>query len=220
MPQNECQSSPKNSNFRAILVQTDVTDKDSVARTVEIAVKGFGRIDYCIHAAGLSTPCYSGCLLTLFLFPMGNTPGARTEHLNIEVFDKTLSVNARGRGSIVVIASVNGNVAAPRMMAYSTSKYAAIGIAKTAAVDNVENHIRINSICPVWMNTPMMQASIKQFPKLEKVIKDKAPLGRAALPEEVAAVAVFLCSPAASYVNGANLVVDAGLTHPALRNSL
>jgi NAD(P)-dependent dehydrogenase (short-subunit alcohol dehydrogenase family) len=66
----------------------------------------------------------------------------------------------------------------------------------------------------------MMQARLKHFPKPEKVIKDKAPLGRAALPEEVADVAVFLCSTAASYVNGASLIVDAGLTLLMLRNSL
>ncbi|KAL2799481.1 NAD(P)-binding protein [Aspergillus keveii] len=116
--------------------------------------------------------------------------------------------------SIYIIASVNGNVVAPRMMAYSASKYAAIGIAKTAAVDKVENHIHVNSICPAWTDTPMMQASIERFPPLAKVIENKA------LPEEVADVAVFLCSPAASYVNGASFIVDAGLTLAALRNSL
>ncbi|KAJ0414326.1 oxidoreductase [Aspergillus carlsbadensis] len=233
---DECQKLSKKSNFRAVPVLTDVADEASVARMVEVVVKEFGRVDYCVHAAG-----------------MGSISGARTEHLNIGVFDKTLAVNARGtmlvlravsaamaqqeprsyqshrhpessrslgRGSIVVMASINGNVAAPGMMAYSASKYAAIGIAKTAAIDNVENHIRVNSICPGWTDTPMMQASIKRFPPLEKLVEDMTPLGRAAHPEEVADVAMFLCSPAASYVNGASLIVDAGLTLTALRNSL
>ncbi|KAL3451072.1 hypothetical protein BJX65DRAFT_293688 [Aspergillus insuetus] len=222
---NECRRFSKHPNFRVMPIQSDVADEDSVAKMVEIAVKEFGRIDYCVHSAG-----------------RGNTSGARTEYFNIEIFDKTIAVNARGTmaqqeprahqssrhpqstrslgsGSIVTIASVNDNVAAPGMMAYSASKYAAIGVSKTAAMDNIENHIRVNSICPAWTDTPMMQASIERFPSLAKVIEDKAPLGRAALPEEVADVAVFLCSPAASYVNGASLIVDAGLTLPALRNT-
>ncbi|KAL3489627.1 oxidoreductase [Aspergillus germanicus] len=208
---DECRKFSKHPKFRVVPVQTDVADEDSDTKMVEIAVKEFGRIDYCVHSAG-----------------RGNTSGARTEHLNIEVFDKTLAVNARGtmlvlravsatmaqqeprthqssrhpestrslgRGSIVTIASVNGNVAAPGMMAYSASNYAAIGIAKTAT-------------------------SIERFSPLAKVIENKAPLGRAALPEEIADVAMFLCRPVASYMNGASLIVDAGLTLPALRNSL
>ncbi|KAL4936752.1 hypothetical protein BDV06DRAFT_216419 [Aspergillus oleicola] len=232
----ECQRFSKNPNFRALTVQTDITDEASVAKMVETAVKQFGRVDYCVHAAG-----------------MGSISGARTEHLNIEVFDKTFGVNARGtmlvlravsaamaqqgprnhqsyrhpettrslgRGSIVVVSSINGNIAAQGMMAYSASKFAGIGIAKSAAVDNVENHIRVNTICPSWVDTPMMQASIKRFPPLEKMIENVSPLRRAALPEEVADLAVFLSSPSASYVNGSSLVVDAGLTLPALRNSM
>ncbi|KAL4860546.1 hypothetical protein BDV12DRAFT_181426, partial [Aspergillus spectabilis] len=233
---DECIKLSKNPNFRAIPVQADVTDEANVANMVETAIKEFGRVDYCVHAAG-----------------MGSVSGARTEHLNVDVFDKTLAVNARGtmlvlravsaamtqqeprehqsyrhsdskrslgRGSIVVISSVNGTVSAQGMMSYSASKYAAIGIAKTAAVDNVESHIRVNTLCPSWTDTAMMQASIKRFPPLAKMIENVTPLRRAAVPEEVADLAVFLCSPAASYVNGASLVVDAGLTLPAIRNSM
>ncbi|KAL2831387.1 oxidoreductase [Aspergillus cavernicola] len=217
-------------SFRAVSVQADVTDEASVAQIVETAVKEFGRVDYCLHAAGAT----------------------RTEHLDIEVFDKTIATNARGtmlvlravsaamaqqeprthqshrhststrslgRGSIVVISSINGTIAAPGT-AYSASKYAAIGIAKTAAVDNVDNHIRVNTICPSWTDTEMMQASLKRYSPLAKMIEALSPLKRAALPDEVADSAVFLCSPAASYINGTSLVVDAGLTLPALRNNI
>jgi NAD(P)-dependent dehydrogenase (short-subunit alcohol dehydrogenase family) len=82
--------------------------------------------------------------------------------------------------------------------------------------DSVKGSVAVclEVICPAWTDTPMMQASIERFPPLAKVIENKA------LPEEVADVAVFLCSPAASYVNGASFIVDAGLTLAALRNSL
>jgi NAD(P)-dependent dehydrogenase (short-subunit alcohol dehydrogenase family) len=205
---------------------------------------------------------------------MGNISGARTENLNVDVFDKTIATNARGtmlvlravsaamakqeprthqsprhgtsrsigRGSIVVISSVNGIIAAPGMMPYTASKYAAIGVAKTAgmlrllvyvgtwrgvartndglAFDNFDNHIRVNTLCPSWTDTAMMRASLERYPQLGKMIEALSPLKRAAQPEEVADLAVFLCSPAASYVIGASLVVDAGVTLPAFRGSL
>jgi NAD(P)-dependent dehydrogenase (short-subunit alcohol dehydrogenase family) len=66
----------------------------------------------------------------------------------------------------------------------------------------------------------MMQASLTRYPQLANTIEALSPLKRAALPEEVADSAVFLCSPAASYINGASLVVDAGITLPAFRTSL
>ncbi|KAL4776569.1 hypothetical protein BDW60DRAFT_213942 [Aspergillus nidulans var. acristatus] len=232
----ECRKhSPRHQSFRAAAVQADITDEPSVAEMVHIAVKEFGRIDYCMHAAGI-----------------GNISGARTENLNVDVFDKTIATNARGtmlvlravsaamakqeprthqsprhgtsrsigRGSIVVISSVNGIIAAPGMMPYTASKYAAIGVAKTAAFDNFDNHIRVNTLCPSWTDTAMMRASLERYPQLGKMIEALSPLKRAAQPEEVADLAVFLCSPAASYVNGASLVVDAGVTLPAFRGSL
>ncbi|KAL4939886.1 hypothetical protein BDV06DRAFT_224606 [Aspergillus oleicola] len=243
----ECRKcSPRHQSFRAAAVQADITDEPSVAEMVHIAVKEFGRIDYCVHAAGLLT-WTAGMGLQ-----MGNISGARTENLNVDVFDKTLVTNARGtmlvlravsaamakqesrthqsprhgtsrsigRGSIVVISSVNGIIAAPGMMPYTASKYAAIGVAKTAAFDNFDNHIRVNTLCPSWTDTAMMRASLERYPQLGKTIEALSPLKRAAQPEEVADLAVFLCSPAASYVNGASLVVDAGITLPAFRGSL
>jgi NAD(P)-dependent dehydrogenase (short-subunit alcohol dehydrogenase family) len=122
---------------------------------------------------------------------------------NLSLFHPTFNGTAPCYNSFHSIPQANGALFLPSL-----------------AVDNVENHIRVNSICPAWTNTPMMQAGIERFPPPAKVIENKVPLGRAALPEEVADVAVFLCSPAASYVNGASLIVDAGLTLPALRNSL
>ncbi|KAL4918598.1 oxidoreductase [Aspergillus aurantiobrunneus] len=217
---DECCKFSQAPGFRAIAVPIDISDEASVAHMTETA--------------------------------MGSISGARTEHLNIDVFDKTLATNARGtmlvlravsgamakqeprthqsyrhstprslgRGSIVVISSINGLVSAPGMMAYSASKYAAIGMAKTAASDNFDHYIRVNTICPAWTDTTMMKASLKRFPPLAKLIETLSPLKRAAQPEEVADAAVFLVSPAASYVNGTSLIVDAGVTLPAMRNSL
>ncbi|KAK1147599.1 hypothetical protein N8T08_000941 [Aspergillus melleus] len=198
-------------NLRAISVQTDVANESSVDTLVESAVKEFGRIDYCVHSAG-----------------MGNLSGATTEHVKPDMFDQTLSVNARGtmlilravsaamakqeprehknrrsegsrslgRGSIVVVGSINSIMAAPGMLSYCASKWAVLGMAKTAA----------------WTQTPMMERSLKRVPQLGAMVQALSPLKRGALPEEVSDSIVFLCSPGASYINGTVITVDAGAT--------
>ncbi|KAA8650177.1 hypothetical protein EYZ11_008515 [Aspergillus tanneri] len=231
----ESQKFASHANLRAVSVQTDVTDEASVNIMVQTAIKEFGRIDYCVHSAG-----------------MGNISGAITERVKVDVFDQTMTTNARatmlvlravsaamatqepreyqsarhggtrslGRGSIVVVCSINGCIAAPGMMPYTASKWAVIGIAKTAAVDNFKNHIRVNIVCPSWTQTPMMEASLQRVPHLSAMVEAISPLKRGALTEEVSDSIVFLCSPSASYINGTVLAVDAGATLTVARGSL
>lgn len=84
--------------------------------------------------------------------------------------------------------------------------------AKHTAIDCFQSHIRINTVCPSWVDTPMMQASLKRVPHLGQFVQAVSPLKRAATVEEVADYIVFLCSPSASYINGTGLVIDAGAT--------
>ena len=88
------------------------------------------------------------------------------------------------------------------------------------AVDNFQHNIRVNVVCPSWTNTPMLQGTVERVPILDKVIQTMCPLKRAAVPEEVADASVFLCSPAATFINGESLVIDAGFSLTAYRNSL
>ncbi|KUI52488.1 2-(R)-hydroxypropyl-CoM dehydrogenase [Cytospora mali] len=112
------------------------------------------------------------------------------------------STRSLGRGSIVLLGSVNSYIAAPGMLNYTTSKHAIIGITKSAAIDCVKPNIRVNAVCPSWVDTPMNQASLQRVPQLEQVIKAISPLQRVATVEEVADYILFLCSPSASYING------------------
>ncbi|KAL9012830.1 MAG: hypothetical protein Q9173_002422 [Seirophora scorigena] len=208
-----------------IAVKVDIVDEESVDAMVRSAMDEFGKIDYSVNSAG-----------------MGNVSGAMTPNVKVDVFSKTIETNGRGtmlcvravskamagqeplthqgrrgsrdlgRGSIVNLGSVNSYCAAPGMMPYTASKHAVVGITKTAAIDNGKNGIRVNAVCPSWVDTPMMQASLERIPPLGGIIKAASPLGRAAEPEEVADYIVFLCSPSASYINGTGLIVDAGLT--------
>ena len=74
----------------------------------------------------------------------------------------------------------------------------------------MKHHIRVNTVCPGWVDTPMFQAGLKRIPQLSHMVQSVVPLKRAATPEEIADVIVFLSSPSASYINGVALIVDAG----------
>ena len=82
-------------------------------------------------------------------------------------------------------------------------------------MDCLKNNIRVNAVCPSWVDTPMNEASLKRVPDLAKMIQAISPLRRVAKTEEVADYIVFLCSPSASYINGTGLCVDAGITMSA-----
>ncbi|OTA98254.1 hypothetical protein M426DRAFT_70185, partial [Hypoxylon sp. CI-4A] len=103
------------------------------------------------------------------------------------------SARSLRRGSIVNLASINSYIGAPGMMPYTTSKHAVIGITKTAgkplcpiAMDCAKNHMCVIAVCPSWVDTPMMQASLKRVPQLGQLIQTASPLHRAATVEEVA----------------------------------
>lgn len=82
----------------------------------------------------------------------------------------------------------------------------------TSALDLRSSNIRVNAVCPAWVDTPMMQASLQRVPQLDGLIKKVSPLGRAATPEEVVDYILFLCSPSGTYINGTAQLIDAGIT--------
>lgn len=134
-----------------------------------------------------------------------------------------------GRGSIINITSVMSFIGARGKLPYAASKHAVMGITKTAgksrmlslgmiflirdaALDNTAHHIRVNAICPAWVDTAMMAADFDKQPELKGIIQAVSPVGRMAVPEEIGDVIVFLSSASASYINGQGLIVDAGLS--------
>lgn len=117
-----------------------------------------------------------------------------------------------GRGSIVNLGSVNSYMAAPGMSSYVASKHAVVGITKSAAMDCIKYHIRVNSVCPAFTDTAMLRAGFGRAPGLEQIVATATPLRRSAVAEEVADYIVFLCSPSASYINGTGQIIDSGIT--------
>ncbi len=147
-----------------------------------------------------------------------------------EVWDEVMAVNLKSMfltfraffpfmkdagGSVVNVSSVQALGALPNSVAYVTSKHAIAGLTRALAIDHAVDNIRVNCVCPGSVDTPMLQASIKNSAGLESLLRDIGQLhalGRIARPEEVAKLIAFLCSDDASFITGGIHVVDGGMT--------
>lgn len=85
-----------------------------------------------------------------------------------------------------------------------------------AALDNARHGIRVNSVCPSWVDTPMVRKAMQDVPGLAGVIEAAVPIGRIALADEVADTAMFFCSSMSSYATGCNMILDGGITLSAV----
>jgi NAD(P)-dependent dehydrogenase (short-subunit alcohol dehydrogenase family) len=117
---------------------------------------------------------------------------------------------AGGGGSIVNTSSVAGLRGLAYQSAYSASKHAIIGLSKTAAVEYAGRGIRVNVLCPGFIDTGLTRLVIGKKPHLEEKYKSIIPMGRFGREEEVAEAAIWLCSDASSFTTGQCLVIDGG----------
>ena len=194
----------------AIFVRADVSQAAQVEALVDKAVASFGRLDCAFNNAGIE----------IEHLPLADADEA--------VFDRIMSVNVKGvwlcmkheirqmlkqgGGTIVNTASVAGLVGAPLQPIYAASKHAVVGMTKTAAAEYGKAGIRVNSVCPGIIRTPMLDRALEREPRREKGIVKVHPIGRLGEAEEIANAALWLCSDSASFVTGHQLAVDGGLT--------
>jgi NAD(P)-dependent dehydrogenase (short-subunit alcohol dehydrogenase family) len=122
-------------------------------------------------------------------------------------------MRAQGAGSIIVTSSNSGVFYDHEMIAYATSKHAAVAMVKQIAIDYGKYGVRINALCPGWVDTPFNDAFTRQMGGREALlayVKDKIPMGRFASVEEIAEAILFLASDRSSFMTGHALVVDGG----------
>ena len=120
----------------------------------------------------------------------------------------------RGGGAIVNTASGVGLVGYPGQAAYTASKHGVVGLTKVAALDYGHRGVRVNAICPGTARTPMVDDAVRHDPSIDDYLKTLHPIGRIAEASEIAEAAVWLCTPAASFVLGVALPVDGGYVVP------
>jgi len=120
---------------------------------------------------------------------------------------------ARGRGSVLNLASIGGLVAVRDRLAYTVTKHAVVGLTRALALDHSHTGVRFNAICPGRVETPFVKQRIAEYPDPEQAYRDMASTqltGRMVRPEEVAAAALYLASDEAAMVTGSCLLVDGG----------
>lgn len=192
---------------RTHAIFADLEDPVSPAKIVEGAVGAFGGIDGMVHCASLFEP---------LLLP--DTP--------LESFERQLRVNVlapfamtqaaldhlRPDSSIVFLASTIALVGFPMCSAYTATKGATVSMGRAFAIELAPRKIRVNTICPGYVYTPMLQPSLDAFPGYEESIIEKTPIGRIAGPAELATTVMFLLSGLSANIDGATIVSDGGWT--------
>ncbi|KAI0444215.1 NAD(P)-binding protein [Xylaria telfairii] len=204
--------------------ELDVTIEEDVKKAVAYTVETFGRIDYCVHSAGIASSTFNPVSAADYndfkrvlevnvagTFLILSTVSAAMKSQELRTNDSSLPGRGSSRGSIVTLGSLASVLTLPNMIPYNTAKHGVSGMSKTAAIDNIADGIRVNCVCPAWTATPMIEKANAMFPGLEQSMLQQLPMGRLALPEEIADVITFLCSPQASYVTGCTLIVDGGM---------
>jgi NAD(P)-dependent dehydrogenase (short-subunit alcohol dehydrogenase family) len=194
---------------KAVFQKTDVSDSAQVEALVARAVAEFGSLDVAFNNAGLLPP-------TAPLAEQTEADWARIMSVDVTgVFlclkHELAQMNKAGRGVIVNTASVAGLRADPGMAPYVAAKHAVVGLTKAAAIDYATAGIRINAIAPGLVRTPMTERWLNDPEMREKVLAD-SPIRRAAEPDDIAGLVLFLASDLASVITGAVYPVDGART--------
>jgi NAD(P)-dependent dehydrogenase (short-subunit alcohol dehydrogenase family) len=192
---------------KAIFVKADVSSHSDCKSLVEQTVKHFGRLDIACNNAGV-----------------GGESNPVADY-SIEGWDKVIAINLSsifycmkyeikamletGSGSIVNMASILGNVSFENSAAYVSAKHGVLGLTKNAAIEYAKKNIRVNSVGPGFIHTPLI-AELEQNKEAYDFLVSLHPIGRLGKPEEVAELVIWLSSDKASFVTGAYYPVDGG----------
>src|SRR3954468_14125011 len=196
---------------RAVAVRCDVTKAADVKTALARTVEAFGRLDFAFNNAGIE--------------PRNPAPTADYDEAE---WDRIIDINLRGvflcmkheiplilkqgGGAIVNTSSGAGVIGIKGSPAYTAAKHGVIGLTRAAALDYAARNLRINAVCPGYIETPMMTRFTGGTAEGRARVISEEPIGRMGKPEEIAATVVWLCSEAAAFMIGHAMVVDGGQT--------
>ncbi len=205
---NETVSEIKSKEGDAIFIKADSSKPEENKQLVDQTVKHYGRLHIAVNNAGIGGPSA----------PVGEYP--------VDGWDKVIAINLSGvfygmryqipamlksgEGSIINMASILGSVGFANSSAYVAAKHGVVGLTKNAAVEYATKNVRVNSIGPGFISTPMLDKNLDK--ETLKFLETKHPIGRLGKSEEVAELALWLASSKSSFVTGSYYTVDGGYT--------
>jgi NAD(P)-dependent dehydrogenase (short-subunit alcohol dehydrogenase family) len=196
----------------ALFVQTDVIREDDIIALIEKTVATFGGLHIAFNNAGVEGQF-----------------GLLTTEQSVEHYHQICDVNIRGvllsmkheipailrsgGGAIVNNSSTGGHIGLPGASVYVASKFAVIGLTKTAALEFAKQGVRINSVSPGPIQTEMFDRAFgKGETDIKRTIASQTPINRIGMPEEIASAVLWLSSPGAAFTTGQDIIVDGGYT--------
>jgi NAD(P)-dependent dehydrogenase (short-subunit alcohol dehydrogenase family) len=196
----------------ALFVQTDVIREDDIIALIEKTIATFGGLHIAFNNAGVEGQF-----------------GLLTTEQSVEHYHQICDVNIRGvllsmkheipailrsgGGAIVNTSSTGGHIGLPGASVYVASKFAVIGLTKTAALEFAKQGVRINSVSPGPIQTEMFDRAFgKGETDIKRTIASQTPISRIGMPEEIASAVLWLSSPGAAFTTGQDIIVDGGYT--------
>jgi len=200
----------KASGGKAVCIKMDAADPEGVQATIKLALDTYGRLDIMFNNAGLAE-----------IAPL--------DEFSLESWNRVLAVTLtstflgmkyclpimrkQGKGAIINTASISGIRGDYGLSSYNAAKAGVINLTRSAALENAKHNIRVNCVCPGAINTRVAQILAKERADEFRRLQGEAhPIGRMGEPEEIANTVLFLASDEASFITGAAIVVDGGIT--------
>ncbi|XP_054152850.1 3-oxoacyl-[acyl-carrier-protein] reductase FabG-like, partial [Oppia nitens] len=207
---NECEKlSPK--KLKPLQVKADVSNSTELQSLLDQTIKTYGQLDVLVNNAGISNPINitDDKFMSVFdkILSVNLRPYVELSHLSVPYLNKT-------NGTIISISSIASLMPVKTGLAYSVSKSAIDMMTRVLALELGPN-IRVNTINPGLIDTPILSGDPKIVDQLKKLVISRTPLHRIGQPLDIAEACVWLASRSASFITGTNLVIDGGLVYNA-----
>lgn len=196
---------------KATFVHGDVTDLDQMQTMVDTAVEEFGGLDFAFNKAGIGG-------VQKPVADLAEDEWLQVIDINLNGVWRGMKVELpvmveQGGGVIVNTASVLGQVGFAAAAAYTAAKHGVLGLTKVAALDYAEQNVRVNAVCPGFIDTPMLEAGgITEDEEMLSMVESLHAMNRLGTVDEIASGVMWLCSDGASFTTGEALTIDGGYT--------